>query len=73
MAGQIKKMIDDIIEQRANGSKVMEGVVKMKLILKGIDPKNYGATSADDPAILAKLFELKNELNSTQPGQRSFT
>jgi hypothetical protein len=62
MAGQIKKMIDTIIEQRANGSKVLEGVVKMKLILKGIDPKNFTELSPDDPVILGKLFELKNEL-----------
>jgi hypothetical protein len=62
MAGQIKKMIDAIIEQRANGSKVLEGVVKMKLILKGIDPKNFTETSPDDPVVLGKLFELKNEL-----------
>ena len=62
MAGQIKRMIDGIIAQRANGSKVLEGVVKMKLILKGIDPKHYDETSPDDPAILNRLFELQNEL-----------
>jgi hypothetical protein len=62
MAGQIKAMIDSIIEQRANGSKVLEGVVKMKLILKGIDPKHYCETSPDDPAILGRLFELQKEL-----------
>lgn len=62
MAGQIKRMIDSIIEQRANGSKVLEGVVKMKLILKGIDPKNFNEASPDDPVIMGKLFELRNEL-----------
>ena len=62
MAGQIKRMIDSIIEQRAKGSKVLEGVVKMKLILKGIDPKNYNETSPDDPVIMGKLIELQTEL-----------
>lgn len=62
MAGQIKKMIDAIVEQRANGSKILEGVVKMKLILKGIDPQNYDETSPDDPVVLERLAELKNEL-----------
>lgn len=62
MAGQIKKLIDDIIQQRAQGNKVLEGVVKMKLILKGIDPKNYTAASDDDPAVIAKLLHLRNEL-----------
>jgi hypothetical protein len=62
MAGQIKKLIDTIVEQRAQGNKVLEGVVKMKLILKGIDPKLYTAQSADDPAIIGKLLDLMQEL-----------
>jgi len=62
MAGQAKKMIDAIIEQRAKGSKVLEGVVKTKLILKGIDPKNFTATTPDDPAVMAKLHDLMFEL-----------
>lgn len=61
MAGQIKKLIDTIIEQRAQGNKVLEGVVKMKLILKGIDPKNYTEASHDDPAVLGKLLDLMND------------
>jgi hypothetical protein len=62
MAGQIKRLIDSIIEQRAQGNKVLEGVVKMKLILKGIDPKNYDYASPDDPVVLGKLLALMNEL-----------
>ncbi len=62
MAGQIKKLIDTIVEQRAQGNKVLEGVVKMKLILKGIDPKNYSDQSADDPAVIGRLLELMHEL-----------
>ena len=62
MAGQIKKLIDSIIEQRAQGNKVLEGVVKMKLILKGIDPKMYSAQSEDDPAVIGKLLDLMHEL-----------
>ena len=62
MAGKIKALIDSIIEQRAKGSKILEGVVKTKLILKGINPKDYGDDSPDDPDIIGKLYELKNEL-----------
>ncbi len=62
MAGQIKKMIDRIVEQRSEGNKVLQGVVKMKLILKGIDPKNYTETSPDDQAVLGKLLDLMQEL-----------
>ncbi len=61
MAGKIKEMIDSLVNQRAQGNSVLEGVVKIKLILKGIDPKNYTGESPDDPAIIAKLEELMRE------------
>ncbi len=62
MAGQIKRLIDDIIQQRGQGNKVLEGVVKMKLILKGIDPKNYTDNSHDDMDVIRRLLDVKNEL-----------
>lgn len=62
MAGEIKRMIDSIVEQRAKGNKVLEGVVKMKLILKGIDPKIFTIDSPDDPVVIGKLHELISEL-----------
>jgi hypothetical protein len=62
MAGQIKRLIDSMIEQRAQGNKVLEGVVKMKLILKGIDPKSYTDASPDDPVVMEKLINLMKEL-----------
>ena len=61
MAGKIKEMIDALVSQRAQGNSVLEGVVKIKLILKGIDPKNYSPDSPDDPAIITKLEELMRE------------
>jgi len=61
MAGKIKVMIDAFVNQRAQGNTVLEGVVKIKLILKGIDPKLYTLESEDDPAIIAKLEELMKE------------
>ena len=61
MAGKIKEMIDALVTQRAQGNSVLEGVVKIKLILKGIDPKIYTSDSPDDSAIIAKLEELMRE------------
>jgi len=61
MAGKIKQMIDAFVIKRAQGNSVLEGVVKIKLILKGIDPKMYTPQSDDDPAIIAKLEELMKE------------
>ena len=62
MAGKIKKMIDSIIEQRAKGNTMLEGVIRTKLMLKGVDPKKYTLQSDDDPAILGKLEALMKDL-----------
>jgi hypothetical protein len=62
MAGRIKTMIDSIIEQRAKGNTMLQGVLRTKLMLKGIDPKRYTAQSEDDPAIISKLEALVKEL-----------
>lgn len=61
MAGEIKRMIDTIIEQRAKGSKILEGVVKTKLILKGVDPKNYTNDSPDDQDVINRLYAVMME------------
>jgi hypothetical protein len=48
-------MIDTIISQRAKQNPMLAGVIKTKLMLKGIDPNRYTAQSDDDPLIIAKL------------------
>ena len=58
MAGKIKSMIDSIIDQRAKNNTMLQGVIKTKLMLKGIDPKKFTAQSDDDPAIISKLEAL---------------
>ena len=62
MAGKIKMMIDSIISQRAKGNTMLEGVIKTKLMLKGIDPKKYTLQSEDDPAVISKLEALVKDL-----------
>lgn len=62
MAGKIKQMIDNIIMQRSKGNQMLVGVVKTKLMLKGIDPGKYTAQSEDDAAVIAKLEALAKEL-----------
>lgn len=73
MPGQIKEMIDLIIQQRAKGNQAIEYAVRTKLILKGIDPKKYGAASADDAEVLGKLQSLARELEAraTMPSKKS--
>jgi hypothetical protein len=65
MAGQIRSMIDQIIEKRSNGNPVLASTTQTKLILKGIDPSKYDASSPDDPQIIARLRELAAELSIT--------
>ncbi len=62
MAGKIKQMIDMIIAQRAKDNPMLAGVIKTKLMLKGIDPNKFTPQSDDDPAILAKLDVVAKEL-----------
>jgi hypothetical protein len=59
----IKKMIDTIIDQRSKGNPSVVGLTRTKLILKGIDPAKFTATSADDPAIIAQVKHIAVELN----------
>jgi hypothetical protein len=62
MAGKIKQMIDMIIAQRAKDNPMLAGVIKTKLMLKGIDPNKFTPQSDDDPAIIAKLEVVAKEL-----------
>lgn len=62
MAGKIKRMIDTLIEKRANGNQTIVNTTRAKLRLKGISPDNYTLTSEDDPAVIEKLNSLAKEL-----------
>jgi hypothetical protein len=62
MVGRIKRMIDTIIEKRANGNQTIVNTTRAKLRLKGISPDNYTLTSEDDPVIIEKLNSLAKEL-----------
>jgi hypothetical protein len=55
MAGKIKQMIDAIIEQRTRNNPELIGVVRTKLMLKGVDPNRYTEASEDDPRIISIL------------------
>jgi isopentenyl diphosphate isomerase/L-lactate dehydrogenase-like FMN-dependent dehydrogenase len=62
MAGQIIKMINKIIAQRAQGNPTIESTTRTKLVLKGINPAKFNATSPDDPEVIKKLQNLAAEL-----------
>jgi hypothetical protein len=65
MAGQVKTMIDRIIQQRSQGNALLASTTQTKLILKGFDPAKYDASSPDDPQVIARLREVAAELSIT--------
>ncbi len=62
MTGKIRKMIDQIIAKKSEGKPVLANVVVTKLILKGIDPAKFNASSPDDPAMIAKVTKIAAEM-----------
>jgi len=62
MAGMIKRMIDSIVEQRAKGNAAIALTVQTKLVLKGLNPDRFNASSPDDPAVIAKLKAIAVDL-----------
>ncbi|MEJ2199565.1 MAG: FIST N-terminal domain-containing protein [Desulfuromonadaceae bacterium] len=67
MAGQIRQLIDLIIERKAKDNPMMERVIKAKMILKGINPAKFTAQSEDDPAIIAQLQSMVEALGESSP------
>jgi len=67
MAGEIKQMIDHIIEQRSQGNPALVSSTRIKLVMKGIHPDKFNRNSPNDPAIYEKLATLAQELGLTIP------
>lgn len=65
MMGQIRRMLDTIIEKRAKGNPTIAMTTKTKLILKGFNPDKFDHNSPDDPEILAKVRQVATELGVT--------
>lgn len=62
MPGRIFAMIEKIISERSAGSSIVASTTRTKLILKGVDPQKFTATSPDDPAIIEKLKVIAGEM-----------
>ncbi len=58
MAGKIKVMIEQLIQVRTKGNPHMVAPLKIKLIIKGIDPDLYNETSEDNPIVMQRLQSL---------------
>jgi len=55
-------MLDSIIQQRANGNPTLILTTTAKLVLKGVNPARFNASSPDEPQIVAKLRSIAAEM-----------
>jgi hypothetical protein len=62
MAGQIKKMIDLFIQEKAQGNETLINLTMAKLTLKGINPRKFDENSIDDPEIINKLKKAASDM-----------
>jgi hypothetical protein len=62
MAGQIKSMLQTIIEKRSRGNSTVALTTKTKFVLRGVNPDRFDAQSPDDPAVIAKVRAIAVEM-----------
>lgn len=62
MPGNVKRMIESIVQQRAKGNPTLIASTKTKLILKGLNPDQFTDTSPDDAAVMNKVRAIAAEL-----------
>jgi len=62
VAGQIKRLIDSIIQQRAKGDPLIAIMTKSKLVLRGVDPDRFNSESEDNPEVLTIVRAIAAEL-----------
>lgn len=65
MAGQIKAIIDKIVNERSKGNQTIAYTTLTKLMLKGIDASKWTSASSDDPDILQKVKDIAKEFGVT--------
>lgn len=61
MAGQIRRMIDRIVEGRSRGDPTLASLTTTKLVLRGIRLDDYDLSSPDDPDVAGKLRGIAEE------------
>lgn len=62
MAGKVKELIDRLIDLRTNGDRALVAPMKIKLIMKGVDPDLFDTTSADNPVVIQRVITIAKEM-----------
>ncbi len=61
MAGQIQRMIQTVITQKAKGNVVIANSIRTKMYLKGIAVDKFTEVSPDDLAVIQTVREIAKE------------
>lgn len=62
MAGEVKRLIDQLIVLRTRGERGLVAPLKIKLIMKGVDPDLYDDSSPDNPMIVERVKSIAREM-----------
>jgi len=63
--GKTKRLIDELIEKKANGNGFQTSNIKMKLMFKGIIPDKINQDTPDSDEIISKIYEVAKDFNIT--------
>jgi hypothetical protein len=58
MAGEVKRLIDELMRLRSRGNPSLEPFVRVHLMLNGIDPNQYTADSPSNPQVEQTLQKM---------------
>jgi hypothetical protein len=58
MAGEVKRLIEELMRVRSKGNPALEPFVRVHLILNGIHPDEYTADSPSDPDLEQTLEKM---------------
>ena len=61
--GKAKKMIDELIEKKAQGNSFQINNIKMKLMFKGIIPDNIKEETPDTEELISKIEEVAEQFS----------
>jgi len=67
MPGKIKAAIEQILVQRSNSNANLIAPLKIKLIMKGIDPDHWHESSPDDAMMLARVQNAAKDMGVSLP------
>lgn len=62
MAGEVKKIIEQIIQFRSKGNATIARLTETKLILSGINPEDFSDSSEDDKKTIDRVKEIGRQM-----------